>query len=153
LHSPHGINSYFDYDEAVACAREQKKPLFIDFTGHGCVNCRKMEEKVWSDPKVLSLLKEKYVVVSLYVDDKKIPLAPEAYFQSKTHGKIIKTLGDKNADLQEYYFGKSTQPLYCLLNSKEELLQPAYGADYFQFKVEPFVKFLQEGLKEYAKNP
>jgi thiol:disulfide interchange protein len=153
LHSPHGINSYFDYDEAVACAREQKKPLFIDFTGHGCVNCRKMEEKVWADPKVLSLLKEKYVVVSLYVDDKKIPLAPEAYFQSKTHGKIIKTLGDKNADLQEYYFGKSTQPLYCLLNSKEELLQPAYGADYFQFKVEPFVKFLQEGLKEYAKNP
>jgi thiol:disulfide interchange protein len=153
LHSPHGINSYYDYDEAVACAREQKKPLFIDFTGHGCVNCRKMEEKVWSDPKVLTLLKEKYVVVSLYVDDKKITLDSKSQFVSKTSGKIIKTLGDKNADLQEYYFGKSTQPLYCLLNSKEELLQPAYGADYFQFKVEPFVKFLEDGLKEYRKNP
>lgn len=153
LHSPHGIHSYFDYDEAVACAREQKKPLFIDFTGHGCVNCRKMEEKVWSDPKVLALLKEKYIVVSLYVDDKKIQLSPSEYFQSRSSGKTIKTLGDKNAELQEYYFGKSTQPLYCLLNSDEELLQPAYGADYFQFKVEPFVDFLQEGLKEYAKNP
>jgi thiol:disulfide interchange protein len=153
LHSPHGIHSYFDYDEAVACAREQKKPLLIDFTGHGCVNCRKMEEKVWSDPKVLALLKEKYIVVSLYVDDKKIQLSPSEYFKSRSSGKTIKTLGDKNAELQEYYFGKSTQPLYCLLNSDEELLQPAYGADYFQFKVEPFVDFLQEGLKEYAKNP
>jgi len=153
LHSPHGIHSYFDYDEAVACAREQKKPLFIDFTGHGCVNCRKMEEKVWSDPKVLSLLKEKYIVVSLYVDDKKIQLSESEYFTSRSSGKTIKTLGDKNAELQEYYFGKSTQPLYCLLNSDEELLQPAYGADYFQFKVEPFVEFLQEGLKEFAKNP
>ncbi len=153
LHSPHGIHSYFDYDEAVACAREQKKPLFIDFTGHGCVNCRKMEEKVWSDPKVLALLKEKYIVVSLYVDDKKIKLDPSAHFKSRTSGKTITTLGDKNAELQEYYFGKSTQPLYCLLNSKEELLQPAYGADYFQFEVEPFVAFLQDGLKEFAKKP
>ena len=153
LHSPHGIHSYFDYDEAVACAREQKKPLFIDFTGHGCVNCRKMEEKVWADPKVLSLLKEKYIVVSLYVDDKKIKLSESEYFTSRSSGKTITTLGDKNAELQEYYFGKSTQPLYCLLNSNEELLQPAYGADYFQFKVEPFVEFLQEGLKEFAKNP
>lgn len=153
LHSPHGIQSYYDYDDAMACAREQNKPLFIDFTGHGCVNCRKMEEKVWADPKVLSILKEKYIVVSLYVDDKKIKLDPSEYFESRSSGKTIKTLGDKNADLQELYFGKSTQPLYCLLNSKEELLQPAYGADYFQFKVEPFVEFLKEGLKEYSKNP
>lgn len=153
LHSPHGIHSYYDYDEAVACAREQNKPLFIDFTGHGCVNCRKMEEKVWADPNVLTILKEKYIVVSLYVDDKKIKLDPSEYFTSRSSGKTIKTLGDKNAELQEYYFGKSTQPLYCLLNSKEELLQPAYGADYFQFKVEPFVEFLKEGLKEYSKNP
>jgi len=112
-----------------------------------------MEEKVWADPKVLSLLKEKYIVVSLYVDDKKIKLSESEYFTSRSSGKTITTLGDKNAELQEYYFGKSTQPLYCLLNSNEELLQPAYGADYFQFKVEPFVEFLQEGLKEFAKNP
>lgn len=151
LHAPHGINSYFDYDEALKCAREQGKPLFIDFTGHGCVNCRKMEEKVWSDPTVLKLLKEKFVVVSLYVDDKKIKLQPNEFFKSHSTGKQITTLGDKNAELQEYYFGKTTQPLYCLLDANEELVQPALGADYFQFEVEPFKKFLEEGIAEYAK--
>lgn len=151
LHAPHGINSYFDYDEALKCAREQGKPLFIDFTGHGCVNCRKMEEKVWSDPSVLKILKEKFVVVSLYVDDKKIQLQPNEFFKSHSTGKQITTLGDKNAELQEYYFGKTTQPLYCLLDANEELLQPALGADYFQFEVEPFKKFLEEGISEYAK--
>lgn len=151
LHAPHGINSYFDYDEALKCAREQGKPLFIDFTGHGCVNCRKMEEKVWSDPTVLKLLKEKFVVVSLYVDDKKIKLQPNEFFKSHSTGKQITTLGDKNAELQEYYFGKTTQPLYCLLDANEELVQPALGADYFQFEVEPFKKFLEEGIAEYSK--
>lgn len=151
LHSPHGIHSYYDYDEAMECAREQGKPLFIDFTGHGCVNCRKMEEKVWSDPQVLKLLKEEYIVVSLYVDDKKIQLSEDEYFISRSSGKVIKTLGDKNAELEEYYFGKSTQPLYCLLDKDESLLQPAYGADYFQFEVEPFVNFLKDGIKEYKK--
>ncbi len=151
LHSPHGIHSYYDYDEAIACAREQNKPLFIDFTGHGCVNCRKMEEKVWSDPNVLKLLKEDYIVVSLYVDDKKINLSEDEYFMSRSSGKVIKTLGEKNAELEEYYFGKSTQPLYCLLDQNEDLLQPAYGADYFKFEVEPFVEFLKNGISEYKK--
>jgi len=151
LHAPHGINSYFDYDEALKCSREQGKPLFIDFTGHGCVNCRKMEEKVWSDPTVLKILKEKFVVVSLYVDDKKIKLQPNEYFKSHSTGKEITTLGDKNAELQEYYFGKTTQPLYCLLDGNEDLLQPALGADYFQFEIEPFKKFLEEGIAEFTK--
>ncbi len=149
LHSPHGISSYYDYDQALKCAREQKKPLFIDFTGHGCVNCRKMEEKVWSDPEVLKLLKDKYIVVSLYVDDKKIKLIPNEQYISKSSGKTITTLGEKNAELEEYYFGKSTQPLYCLLDANEELLQPAYGADYFEFKVAPFKQFLEDGLTRY----
>src|SRR5690606_34277554 len=74
LHIAHGLGAYYDYDEAVACAKELKKPLFIDFTGHGCVNCRKMEEKVWSDPRVLKILNEEYVIASLYVDDKNIEL-------------------------------------------------------------------------------
>jgi thiol:disulfide interchange protein DsbD len=149
LHSPHGISSYYDYDQALACAREQKKPLFIDFTGHGCVNCRKMEEKVWSDPEVLKLLKDQYIVVSLYVDDKKIKLPANEQYNSKSSGKTITTLGEKNAELQEYYFGKSTQPLYCLLDANEELLQPAYGADYFEFKVAPFKQFLEDGITRY----
>lgn len=149
LHSPHGISSYYDYDQALACAREQKKPLFIDFTGHGCVNCRKMEEKVWSDPEVLKLLKDKYILVSLYVDDKKIKLPANEQYNSKSSGKTITTLGEKNAELEEYYFGKSTQPLYCLLDANEELLQPAYGADYFDFKVAPFKQFLEDGITRY----
>ena len=97
-----------DLKEGVAYAQKVNKPILLDFTGYACVNCRKMEEKVWSDPKVLALLKEKYIVVSLYVDDKKIQLSPSEYFQSRSSGKTIKTLGDKNAELQEYYFGKST---------------------------------------------
>ncbi len=151
LHTPHGIASYFDYDEALACAREQGKPLFIDFTGHGCVNCRKMEEKVWSDPQVLKMLKEDYIVVSLYVDDKKIKLPANEQFKSQRTQKLITTLGDKNAELQEVYYGKTTQPLYCLIDGNEQLLQPAYGADYFQFQVEPFVKFLKDGKSNYKK--
>jgi len=150
LHSPHGIRSYYDYDEAIACARQQGKPLFIDFTGHGCVNCRKMEEKVWADPQVLKMLKNDYVVVSLYVDDKKIML-PESEIYTNKSGKKIQRLGDKNADLEELYFGKLTQPLYCLLDGNEELVQEARGADYFQFEVEPFVEFLKQGLTEYQK--
>jgi len=150
LHSPHGIRSYYDYDEAIACARQQGKPLFIDFTGHGCVNCRKMEEKVWADPQVLKMLKNDYVVVSLYVDDKKIML-PESEIYTNKSGKKIQRLGDKNADLEELYFGKLTQPLYCLLDGNEELVQEARGADYFQFEVEPFVEFLKQGLAEYQK--
>ena len=67
LHFPHGIQGYFDYEQALACAKAQNKPLFIDFTGHGCVNCREMEARVWSDPAVLRRLKEDYVVVALYV--------------------------------------------------------------------------------------
>lgn len=151
LHIPHGIAGYYDYDEALAAARQLDKPLFIDFTGHGCVNCRKMEEKVWSDPQVLKLLKEDYVVVSLYVDDKKIKLAPAEQFVGKATGKTIQTLGDKNAEIEQCYFGKTTQPLYCLLDQNEELLQPALGADYFQFNVEPFVAFLKGGVEQYKK--
>ncbi len=150
LHSPHGIRSYYDYDEAMACAKQQGKPLFIDFTGHGCVNCRKMEEKVWADPQVLKMLKNDYVVVSLYVDDKKILLPEKEIYTSKSGKKILK-LGDKNADLEELYFGKLTQPLYCLLDGNEELVQEARGADYFKFEVEPFLQFLKDGLAEFQK--
>ncbi|MFZ9969848.1 MAG: hypothetical protein ACO3GK_00885, partial [Bacteroidia bacterium] len=96
-------------------------------------------------------LKEDYVVVSLYVDDKKIKLAPAEQFVGKATGKTIQTLGDKNAEIEQCYFGKTTQPLYCLLDQNEELLQPALGADYFQFNIEPFVAFLKAGVEQYKK--
>lgn len=151
LSVPQNLAGYLDYEEALAAARTLKKPLFIDFTGHGCVNCRKMEERVWSDPAILKLLKTEYVVASLYVDDKKIVLPPSEWFNA-VRGQKITLLGDKNAYIEEQYFGKTTQPLYCIIDENENLLQPAFGADYFKFQSPPFKKFLEDGISEFKKN-
>ena len=149
LHLPHGLKGYFDYDEAVACAKSQGKPLFIDFTGHGCVNCRKMEASVWSDPRVLKLLKEEYVVVALYCDDKKIILPEDEWITSKVDGRIKKTLGSKNLDFQICTFGNNAQPLYVLLDNNEELC-----ADYvstMDYDADKFYKHLKKGLETFKK--
>ncbi len=151
LHIPHDIAGYFDYDEALTAARTLNKPLFIDFTGHGCVNCRKMEEKVWSDPAVLKMLKEDFVVVSLYVDDKSISLPSNQQFTTSS-GQKITMLSDKNAYIEEAYFGQTTQPLYCIIDGNENLLEQPLGADYFQFKIDPFRDFLANGKKNFNSN-
>jgi thiol:disulfide interchange protein DsbD len=151
LHIPHGIQGYFDYEEALACAKALKKPVFIDFTGHGCVNCRKMEEKVWSDPEVLKILKSDYVVVSLYVDDKKIKLSEQEQFKGTFSGKIIKTLGEKNAEIQACYFNSNSQPLYVLMTGDEVLLQHPGSAETFDYSPGKFRNFLQNGLAEFNK--
>lgn len=156
FHIAHGLTGYFDYDEAVACAKELNKPLFIDFTGHGCVNCRKMEEMVWSDPRVLKVLNEEYVIASLYVDDKKVKLPADQWFTGRYSKKLIKTLGNKNAEIEICYFGASSQPLYCLLDGKEDLLQTPVGSEINgkQFNTEEFLKFLEKGVEEFKKrNP
>jgi len=114
---PHGINGYFDYDQAIACAREQNKPLFIDFTGHGCVNCREMEARVWSDPAVLQRLKNDFVMVALYVDDK-TELPKEDWYTSSYDGKVKKTIGKQNADFQITRFQNNAQPFYVILNRR-----------------------------------
>ncbi len=150
LSLPQNLAGYLDYEEALGAARTLKKPLFIDFTGHGCVNCRKMEERVWSDPAILNLLKTEFVVASLYVDDKKTVLPPSGWFTSAS-GEKITLLGDKNAYIEEQYFGKTTQPLYCIIDENENLLQPALGADYFNFQIPPFKKFLEDGISEFKK--
>ena len=147
LHLPHGLEGYFDYDQAVKCAKEQNKPIFIDFTGHGCVNCREMEANVWSDPKVLKRLREDYIIVALYVDDKtKIP--EEEWVISSYDGKVKKTVGKKYADLQVTKFGVNAQPFYVLLgHNREVLTQPrAYDLD-----VDAFVKFLDTGVKNFKE--
>lgn len=156
LHIPHGLSGYYDYDEAVACAKELKKPLFLDFTGHGCVNCRKMEEKVWSDPRVLKILRDEYIIASLYVDDKKIKLPENQWFTGRFSKKHIKLLGDKNAEIEICYFGKASQPLYCLVDGSESLLQTPVGSEINkkQFDTEEFLKFLEKGVEEFKKrNP
>ena len=94
LHLAHGLDGYFDYDQALKCAQAQNKPLFIDFTGHGCVNCREMEQSVWSDPRVLDMLKNDYVVVALYVDDK-TTLPESEWYVSDYDGKKKKKIKDR----------------------------------------------------------
>ncbi len=147
LHLPHGLQGYFDYDQALACARKLDKPLFIDFTGHGCTNCREMEAVVWSDPQVLQRLKEDYVVVALYVDDK-TELPESSWFTSAYDGKVKKTLGKQNADLQIANLENNAQPFYVLVGKDERVLAWPYGYDK---DAEKFVKFLDSGSKKYAE--
>lgn len=149
FHLPHGLTGYFDYEQALACAKEQNKPVFIDFTGHGCVNCRRMEEKVWSDPAVLRILKNDYVVVSLYVDDKVVKLPESEIFKGKSTGRTITKLGDKNSEIQACYFNSNSQPMYVLMNGDEKLLQNPGSAETFNYDPISFAQFLKNGLTEF----
>lgn len=146
LHWPHGLQGYFERDQAIACAKAQGKPLFIAFTGHGCVNCREMEARVWSHPEVLQLLKEEYVLLALYVDEK--TELPEAeWYRSEVDGRMKKSVGGQHADYQISRFGTNAQPYYVLLDpeSRQMLTTPtAYDLDPAHF-----VLFLEEGLAAY----
>lgn len=142
---PHGLEGYHDFDQALKCAKEQNKPLFLDFTGHGCVNCREMEANVWSSPEVLKRLKNDFIVVALYVDDK-TELPESEWITSTYDGKVKKTIGRKFADLQVTRYEQNAQPYYCLLDTNgKDLIKPrAYNLD-----VDAFVEFLDNGLKEF----
>lgn len=147
LHLPHGLTGYYDYDQALACARQQNKPLFIDFTGHGCTNCREMEAAVWSDPQVLSQLKNDYVVVALYVDEKR-ELPESEWYTSKYDNKVKKSIGKQNADLQITNLENNAQPFYVLLGKDEVAVAPPFG-----YKKDPavFSKFLENGKKRFEE--
>jgi len=147
LHLPHGLEGYFDYDQAINCARELKKPLFIDFTGHGCVNCREMEANVWSDPRVLKKMREEFIIVALYVDDK-TKLPEDEWVTSTYDNKVKKSIGKIFADFQISRYGTNAQPYYVLLDNDEKLLisPRAYDLD-----VDAFVDFLDMALEEYKK--
>jgi thiol:disulfide interchange protein DsbD len=146
LHLPHNLLGYFDYEQGMACAKKLNKPVFIDFTGHGCVNCREMEARVWSDERVLDILSKEYIIIALYVDDKEIMLEPEEQFVSKVNGKRINTLARKNSDIQSCMFGSNGQPGYILLDHDEELLNYPHAYD---LNVAAFIKFLKTGVKNY----
>ncbi|TVP45548.1 MAG: DUF255 domain-containing protein, partial [Mongoliibacter sp.] len=121
LHFPHGIQGYFDYDQALAAAKRAGKPLFIDFTGHGCVNCREMEARVWSETPVLQRLNEDFVMVALYIDER-LELPESEWYTSEYDGKVKKTIGKQNADFQITRFNNNAQPYYVILDHNEELL-------------------------------
>jgi len=147
LHLPHGLEGYFDYKQALGCAKKLNKPIFIDFTGHGCVNCREMEANVWSDPQVLQRLREKYIVTALYVDYK-TDLPENEWVTSKYDGKVKKTIGKKYADFQISRFNVNSQPYYVLLDTSGNLLTTPRAYDK---NVEAFIKFLDTGLANFAK--
>jgi len=139
-----------DYDKALQMARGQHKPLLIDFTGWACVNCRKMEENVWTDPRVKDLIEKDFILVSLYVDDRK-PLPDDKQFifvTSDGNKKQIKTIGDQFATLQSENFVNASQPLYVILSPDEKLL--TYPVGYTPDPRE-YASWLQCGLGAFRK--
>ena len=144
---PHGIIAFHDYEEGVKYAKEVGKPILLDFTGYACVNCRKMEDFVWSQPEILSLLKDKVVLISLYVDDKR-ELPKEEQYVSPETGKEITTIGKKWSDYQITRYKNNAQPYYILLDSEGNDIsnQIGYTPDVAEYK-----KWLEEGIESFKK--
>jgi thiol:disulfide interchange protein DsbD len=142
---PHDIISFLDYDQGMAYAKKVNKPVMLDFTGHACVNCRKMEERVWSDSRVLSILKNDIVLISLYVDDKR-KLPESAQFTSSINGKKVTTIGKKWSEFQINKYRANAQPYYVLLDHNGENLNEysAYNPD-----IEEYLAWLQEGVGKF----
>lgn len=144
LSLPHGLQGFFDYQEALEYARKVNKPLFVDYTGHGCVNCREMEARVWSDPQVLNRLRNDFVIVALYSDDKK-ELPQEDWVTTET-GKVLKGLGKINAHFAHKQFGINSQPYYMILDTTGNQLVPGRG---YNLDIDQFVQFLQTGVERF----
>jgi len=147
LKIPHGLKGYFDYDEALKASKILNKPVFVDFTGHGCTNCREMENRVWSDPEVLKRLRENFVIAALYVDDKVIEMPKEQWYTNKA-GREVKLLGKKNAEIQIEKFGANAQPFYVILDADGNLLVPAHAYD---LDIASYIKFLDAGVAAFDK--
>ncbi|SFV29607.1 protein-disulfide reductase DsbD family protein [Thermoflavifilum thermophilum] len=144
--TPPGYTAYYDYDEALQVAREQHKPVMVDFTGWSCVNCRKMENAVWTDPAVRQMINQHFILLSLYVDDR-TPLPDSLQYISRVDGTKIKTLGQKNADFEAARFNRNAQPYYVILDPQGNLLSDqGYGYD-----PDPahFLQFLQKALDKF----
>ncbi|MDR1762830.1 MAG: thioredoxin family protein [Dysgonamonadaceae bacterium] len=136
---------FHDYDEGMAYARKNGKPVMLDFTGYGCVNCREMEASVWSDPRVKALIDNDYVLISLYVDDKtKLDAPIEITEYDKT--RQLKTVGDKWSYLQRHKFGSNAQPFYVLVDNGGNPLAPAYA---YKKNIDKYIEFLKNGLNKY----
>lgn len=142
LELPLGLSGYFTLEDGMKAAQKEGKPIFVDVTGHGCVNCREMEARVWSDPRVLKILKEKYIIVALYNDDKQ-KLDQSDWVTDAQTGKVYKDLGRANSYIARTRWGVNAQPNYILLSPSGEQLVPVRGYD---LSVDGFIAFLQSGL-------
>ena len=147
LHEESVEAKYTDYDEGMAAARSQGKPVMVDFTGFGCVNCRKMEAAVWTDPKVADMLNNDYVLISLYVDDK-TPLPEPIQVEENGQKRTLRTVGDKWSYLQRTKVGANTQPFYVLLDNNGK---PLAGSRSYDENLQEYIDFLKKGLENYSK--
>jgi len=145
LELPYNIDGYFDFEQGMECAEELNKPALVYFTGHSCSNCKQMQGKVWSDPKVRKILNEEFVVIALYIDDKK-KLPEEEWVKSEYDGKMKKTIGKKNANFQITRFNSNTQPYYIILNEKGEIISDSMG---YELDPEKFIKYLKNGIENF----
>lgn len=138
---------YHDYEAGMEAAKAEGKPVIIDFTGFGCVNCRKMEAAVWTDPKVADMLNEKYVLISLYVDDK-TPLAEPITVTENGQQRTLRTVGDKWSYLQRVKFGANTQPFYVLIDNEGK---PLAGSRSYDEDINAYIDYLQTGIDNFKK--
>ena len=143
---PHGLKGYTSVEDALEAARRSGKPVFVDITGHGCVNCREMEQRVWSATEVLNLLGSKFEIVALYTDDKM--KLPEDKWVTTENGKVLKDLGRVNSYYVREHFGVNAQPNYTILSPEGEQLVPVRG---YNLDVDGFVEFLESGLEAASR--
>ena len=146
-HCPHHLNCFHDYDEGLAYAKDVGKPVMLDFTGWACVNCRKMEEQVWSDPKVLAVLRNEVVLISLYVDEK-IALPENEQVEVEIGGKTkkLRTVGNKWSYMQAIRYNTNSQPYYVLIDHNENTLN---GSAAYDPDVNKFLDWLNEGISRF----
>ena len=146
LHLPHNLQGFFNLEEAEAYAKSVNKPLLVDFTGHGCVNCREMEQRVWSNPEVLRILRDHYVIVALYSDDK--TTVPESDWVTTKSGKVLKSLGKIGSYTALEVYGVNAQPYYILQGVDGKMLVEPRGYD---LDVDAYIKFLESGIEAFNK--
>ena len=144
LHLPHHLEGFFDYDEALAYAKEVNKPVFVDFTGHACVNCREMEERVFSDPRILDMFRNDFVMVALYMDDK--TEVDESEWVTTESGRVFKTLGKINTHIANERYNINAQPYYLIVDHEGNQLVPNRSYD---LDIEAFIQFLENGKKAF----
>jgi thiol:disulfide interchange protein DsbD len=147
FHAPHGLDAFYDYEQGLAYAKSVNKPILIDFTGWSCTNCRKMEASVWPDKEVLRRLREDYVLISLYVDDK-TELSVEEKYNSAFSGKKVSSIGQKWSDFQASKFGTNSQPYYVIADHTGTVLVAPQA---FNLDVNNYIKFLESGKVAFEK--
>jgi thiol:disulfide interchange protein len=145
LHLPYDLQGYFDYEEGMLCARQQNKPVLLDFKGHACSTCKVMEAKVWSDPMVLKRLREDFIIIALYVDDK-TKLPESEWITSDSDKTMKKTIGKKNLDFQISKFNTNTLPYYVIIDTNGNPLTKSIG---FEPNPVKYLAFLNEGIKNF----